>query len=150
MPKTSNFLNEHFKSELQRNSCKTFDHNLCCTMATTLVQTEQKIEQMYCDWMLLKILHFNFIRIVCLPMENTMLVSGEGTKRHDKVFNEQWSSHRWLSNSLKNLYCFYGAAQFTYVLFNSIWFRFALPKLDGRTHTQWHCTKMHFSIFTKF
>lgn len=58
-----------------------FNHNLCFTMTIQRDILEENLEQMYCKWILLKILHFIFIRIVCLPMENTILIL-ERMKRH--------------------------------------------------------------------
>lgn len=105
-----------------RETVATFDHNLCW-----------KMEQMYCNWMLLKILHFIFIRIVCLPMENTMLIF----ERNEKAWRMHWTMNGQAIVDFQTLW--------NYILFlrcgimhmhcstayGFVSFRFILSKLEG-------------------
>lgn len=92
--------------------------------------------------MQLKILHFIFIRIVCLPMENTILIL-EKERRGMMYSLEQWSSHPLTFKLFEKYMCVqqqYFVVVFmvqhnSLVLFNSIWFCFVAYCSSWTTHT---------------
>lgn len=110
--------------------------------------TAKKMEQMHCNWMLLKILHFIFIRIVCLPMANTMLIF----RRNEKAWRMHWTMVKpsLTFKLFETLFCFYGAAQCTCIVQqHMVLFRFVSFCPSWKAHSMTLHQNASLSLFSQ-